>query len=66
MTPEEPTAPTQTPAKPTRKIVQIAVLAADESLHACIYALCDDGTVWVAGAAHGKWVQMPAIPQQTG
>ena len=41
---------------PTRKVVQIAA-----STGLDVFALCDDGTVWMD--ASRTWHQLPAIPQ---
>jgi hypothetical protein len=45
-----------------RKIIQItaAVGLTDSS----IYALCDDGTVWVYTYDSGEWKFLPVIPQE--
>ena len=49
-------APEPAPA-PTRKVVQIAA-----STGLDVFALCDDGTVWMV-ASGSTWAQLPAIPQ---
>ena len=41
---------------PDRKVVQIT------SCNLALYALCDDGTVWVYGGREG-WSQLQEIPQ---
>lgn len=28
-----------------------------------LFALCDDGTIWVAGSHLDGWTQLPEIPQ---
>jgi hypothetical protein len=44
---------------PTRKVVQIAA-----STGLDLFALCDDGTVWVGHASRSTWDRLPAIPQE--
>jgi len=56
-----------------RKIIQISTTALpeDENQYGvfCLYALCDDGTVWECVQTFGnhyseiEWVQFPEIPQ---
>ena len=51
-----------------RKIVQIsAVPGSTEALWGDVYALCNDGTVWVAACGpqieSANWYQLPPIPQ---
>ena len=46
----------------TRKIIQIAPVREDATgEYVALFALCDDGTVWVE-EPHG-WVQLDEIPQ---
>lgn len=48
----------------SRKIIQIAI-SPDKELD-FIYALCNDGTIWViviGVTGELEWIQLPAIPQ---
>lgn len=45
-----------------RKIIQIAVAVG--ATDSCIYALCDDGSLWVYTYGGGQWLFLPAIPQE--
>jgi hypothetical protein len=42
----------------SRKIIQI--LINDDN---CVYALCDDGTVWFESFENEVWLACPPIPQ---
>ena len=52
-----------------RKIQQIAVSSEGETTYPCVYALCDDGSLWLmANKPHLKyellaWDRLPPIPQ---
>ena len=55
----------------TRRPIQITAVpafeTADASMFICdaIYALCDDGTVWVMASPQvsAEWKELPAVPQ---
>jgi hypothetical protein len=51
-----------------RKITQISAVGATEEHHGCIYALCEDGTVWRLVDHPQKedreWKIYPPIPQK--
>jgi hypothetical protein len=44
-----------------RKIIQIAVVP-EGHLPETVFALCNDGTVWILRFA-GPWCQLPDLPQ---
>jgi hypothetical protein len=54
--PAEPT-PTEADRIASRRVVQIA---ASTSLD--LFALCDDGTIWI-NVSRSDWAELPAIPQ---
>jgi hypothetical protein len=55
--PGYPTAPTEPDRIASRRVVQIA---ASTSLD--LFALCDDGTIWI-NVSRSDWAELPAIPQ---
>ena len=55
-TPAQPT-PTEPDRIASRRVVQIA---ASTSLD--LFALCDDGTIWI-NVSRSDWAELPAIPQ---
>lgn len=49
-----------------RKIIQIEVAPEQDNFFECLYALCDDGTVWSItkpDLSSSEWVQIKPIPQ---
>lgn len=49
-----------------RKIIQITVANHREFMD-LVYALCDDGSVWlleVRVSGLGEWVRLPGLPEQ--
>lgn len=54
---------TEQTQKPGRKTVQISAIPGTEYSHACIYALCDDGSLWASVNSDG-WTKLPPIPQE--
>ena len=55
---------THTPEQATRKIIQIAVTPDTDSYDPVVFALCDDGTVWLRGPlGDDEWRAQPPIPQ---
>jgi hypothetical protein len=55
--PGHPTAPAEPDRIASRRVVQIA---ASTSLD--LFALCDDGTIWI-NVSRSDWAELPAIPQ---
>ena len=52
--------------KEPRKIVQIAVYPPRKGQPECLYALCNDGSVWLnpwSDDGHDEWYSVQAIPQ---
>lgn len=51
----------------TRRIVQISTCGvtnhASTQCDSFVYALCDDGSVWMTDEASHKWTCFPPIPQ---
>ena len=46
-----------------RKVIALSVAPGD-SFGDSLYAVCDDGTIWILEAFHGSpWLPLPAIPQ---
>lgn len=48
-----------------RKVIQIAATDAAGNKSSIVYALCDDGTMWVGYWARGgfEWEQIPNVSQ---
>lgn len=44
-----------------RQIVQIATMPAEPSFNSCIYALCNDGSLWAL--SEKVWLRLKDIPQ---
>lgn len=66
----------QSGGRPPRKIIQITTLpldsGTDTGFSACLFALCDDGTIWrltdpdmsnIEAIQHHPWQRFPDIPQ---
>lgn len=52
-----------------RKILQIAAVTEGESpgqLYGTVYALADDGTLWVRWALTEEWKQLSGLPDRDG
>jgi hypothetical protein len=45
----------------TRKPIQIAIAP-----NGCLYAVCDDGTIWFRHPPIKDWIQIENIPQPDG
>lgn len=49
-----------------RKIVQVALLNGSDSWSARLYAVADDGSLWISehwtGGAFSPWTQLPPLP----
>jgi hypothetical protein len=62
-----PTPPATSPAPaPTRKVVQIEVTAESKNCYSCLYALCNDDSIFEIAFRPGipdVWRQLPPIPQ---
>lgn len=48
-----------------RKVIQMAAAANDISTSDSVYALCDDGTMWLGywGKGGFQWSEIPDVPQ---
>jgi hypothetical protein len=62
-----PTPPATSPAPaPTRKVVQIVATAESKNCYSCLYALCNDDSIFEIAFRPGipdVWRQLPPIPQ---
>jgi hypothetical protein len=59
-----------TTSKAKRKIVQLATATSghQNEMYPSLYALCDDGTVWIRNVGEWKtaeWSILPPIPQRS-
>lgn len=47
--------------RPYCRVIQILPC---EHLHAAVYALCEDGSIWILQTENKKWTLVTEIPEQ--
>lgn len=46
-----------------RTIIQICVSPESDQTYSALYALCNDGTVWIKSRGDQVWIKIKEIPQ---